>query len=78
MVVSLLALTGYLIFGGSPTTRQVEVPNVAGQQPEVARAALQAVNLLATLQPVASIVDEKARSSTRTRPPAARFPNAAP
>ena len=36
VVVSLLALTGYLIFGGSPTTRQVEVPNVAGQQPEVA------------------------------------------
>ena len=61
VVVGLLALTGYLIFGGSPTTRQVEVPNVAGQQPEAARAALQAANLLATLQPVTSTVDEKGR-----------------
>ncbi len=54
VVVGLLALTGYLIFGGSPTVRQVAVPNVAGQQPEAARAALQAANLLATLQPVTS------------------------
>ena len=61
VVVGLLALTGYLIFGGSPTTPQVEVPNVAGQQPEAARAALQAANLLATLQPVTSTVDEKGR-----------------
>jgi serine/threonine-protein kinase len=61
VVVGLLALTGYLIFGGSPTTRQVDVPNVAGQQPEAARAALQAANLLATLQPVTSTVDEKGR-----------------
>ena len=61
MVVGLLALTGYLIFGGSPATPQVEVPNVVGQQPEAARAALQAVNLLATLQPVTSTVDEKGR-----------------
>ena len=61
VVVGLLALTGFLIFGGSPTVKQVQVPNVSGQQPEAARAALQAANLLATIQPVTSSVDDKGR-----------------
>ena len=60
-MVGLLALTGFLIFGGSPTVKQVQVPNVSGQQPEAARAALQAANLLATIQPVTSSVDDKGR-----------------
>ena len=69
VVVGLLALTGYLIFGGSPSVRQVAVPNVSGQQPEAARAALQAANLLATITPVTSSVDEKGRV-VGTDPPA--------
>jgi serine/threonine-protein kinase len=69
VVVGLVALAGYLIFGGSPSTPQVEVPNVAGQQPEAARAALQAANLLTTLQPVVSSVEDKGRV-VGTDPPA--------
>jgi beta-lactam-binding protein with PASTA domain/predicted Ser/Thr protein kinase len=69
VVVGLLALTGYLIFGGSPSVKQVAVPNVSGQQPEAARAALQAANLLATITPVTSSVDEKGRV-VGTDPPA--------
>ena len=61
VVVGLLALTGYLIFGGSPEVREVAVPAVAGQQPEAARAALQAANLLATIEGVASSVEDKGR-----------------
>ena len=69
VVVGLLALTGFLIFGGSPTVKQVQVPNVSGQQPEAARAALQSANLLATIQPVTSSVDDKGRV-VGTDPPA--------
>ena len=61
VVVGLLALTGYLIFGGSPEVREVAVPAVAGQQPEAARAALQAANLLATIEGVPSSVEDKGR-----------------
>ena len=61
VVVGLVALAGYLIFGGSPSVQQVEVPNVAGQTPEAARAQLQAANLLTTLQPVTSSAEDKGR-----------------
>jgi serine/threonine-protein kinase len=61
VVMGLLGLTGYLIFGRSPTVRQVSVPDVTGQQPEAARAALQAANLLVSIDRVASTPDQKDR-----------------
>ena len=61
VVLALLGLTAYLIFGGSPTVKQVAVPDVSGQQPEAARAALQAANLLTTIKPITSTVDQKGR-----------------
>ena len=61
VVLALVALTAYLIFGGGPTVKQVAVPNVAGQQPETARAALQAANLLVSIERVPSTVDQKDR-----------------
>jgi serine/threonine-protein kinase len=61
VVLALLGLTAYLIFGGSPAVKQVSVPDVSGQQPEAARAALQAANLLVTIDRVPSDVDQKDR-----------------
>jgi beta-lactam-binding protein with PASTA domain/tRNA A-37 threonylcarbamoyl transferase component Bud32 len=61
VVLALLGLTAYLIFGGSPTVKQVTVPDVSGQPPETARAALQAQNLLTTIKPITSTVDQKGR-----------------
>jgi serine/threonine-protein kinase len=61
VVLGLLGLAGYLVYGGSPTVKQVAVPDVTGQQPEAARAALQAANLLATIKQVPSTVDQKGR-----------------
>jgi serine/threonine-protein kinase len=61
VVVGLLGLTAYLIFGRSPTVRQVAIPDVAGQQPEAARAALQAANLLVSIDRVPSTPDQKDR-----------------
>jgi PASTA domain len=59
VVVGLLGLIAYLIFGRSPTTRQVAVPAVSGQQLDAARAALQAANLLVSIDRVASTPDQK-------------------
>jgi serine/threonine-protein kinase len=59
VVVGLLALTGYLIFGGSRGPQQVAVPSLVGQQQEVARSQLQAANLRPDIQPIASTVDQK-------------------
>ena len=61
VVVGLLGLTAYLIFGRSPTTRQVAVPDVSGQQLDAARATLQAANLLVSIDRVASTPDQKDR-----------------
>jgi serine/threonine-protein kinase len=61
VVVGLLGLTAYLIFGRSPTVRQVTIPDVTGQQPEAARATLQAANLLVSIDRVASTPDQKDR-----------------
>jgi serine/threonine-protein kinase len=61
VVLALLGLTAYLIFGGAPTVKQVAVPDVSGQPPETARAALQAANLLTTIKPITSTVDQKGR-----------------
>jgi beta-lactam-binding protein with PASTA domain/tRNA A-37 threonylcarbamoyl transferase component Bud32 len=61
VVLALLGLTAYLIYGGSPAAKQVSVPDVSGQQPEAARAALQAANLLVTIDRVPSDVDQKDR-----------------
>ena len=60
-VLALVGLTAYLIFGGGPTVKQVAVPDVSGQQPEAARAALQAANLLVSIERVASTVDQRDR-----------------
>jgi beta-lactam-binding protein with PASTA domain/tRNA A-37 threonylcarbamoyl transferase component Bud32 len=61
VVLALIGLTAYLIYGGSPAAKQVSVPDVSGQQPEAARAALQAANLLVTIDRVPSDVDQKDR-----------------
>ena len=61
VVLALIGLTAYLIYGGSPAAKQVSVPDVSGQQPEAARAALQAANLLVTIDRVPSTVDQKDR-----------------
>ena len=59
VVVGLLGLTAYLIFGRSPTVKQVAVPDVTGQQPQAASAALQAANLLVSIDRVPSTQDQK-------------------
>ncbi len=59
VVVGLLALTGYLIFGGSSTPQQIAVPSLIGQQVEVARSQLQAAGLRPDIQQVASTVDQR-------------------
>jgi serine/threonine-protein kinase len=61
LVLGLVGLTAFLIYGGSPAVKQVSVPDVAGQQPEAARAALQAANLLVTIDRVPSTADQKDR-----------------
>jgi len=61
VVAALLGLTVYLIWGNSPNTPQVRVPDVAGQQPEAARAALQDANLRVTLERVPSEADRRDR-----------------
>jgi eukaryotic-like serine/threonine-protein kinase len=59
IVVGLVALTAYLIFGQSGGPQQVAVPSLVGQQQEVARSQLQAQNLRPDIQPIASKVEEK-------------------
>jgi serine/threonine-protein kinase len=61
LVLGLVGLAAFLVYGGSPTVKQVSVPDVSGQQPEAARAALQAANLLVTIDRVASTADQKDR-----------------
>jgi eukaryotic-like serine/threonine-protein kinase len=61
LVLGLIGLTAFLIYGGSPSAKQVSVPDVSGQQPEAARAALQAANLLVTIERVASTADQRDR-----------------
>jgi eukaryotic-like serine/threonine-protein kinase len=61
VVVGLVGLMGYLVFGGSPAVRVVAIPDVAGQQPDAARAALQAANLLVSIDRVPSTPDQKDR-----------------
>jgi serine/threonine-protein kinase len=60
-VLALLGITAYLMFGGQPAVAQVAVPDVSGQQPEAARAALQAANLLVTIERVPSDVEQRDR-----------------
>jgi serine/threonine-protein kinase len=69
VVAALIGLTGYLIWGGSPSTPQVRVPEVSGQQPEAARSALQAARLLVTVERVPSTSDQRDRV-VDTDPPA--------
>jgi serine/threonine-protein kinase len=59
LVLGLVGLAAYLMFGGSSTPQQVAVPSVVGQQPEAARAALVAANLRPTLEQVASTVEQR-------------------
>jgi len=59
VVVGLLALTGYLIFGNSSAPQQIAVPSLVGQQQEVARSQLQAANLRPDIQQVVSSVEQK-------------------
>jgi serine/threonine-protein kinase len=60
-VLALLGITAYLVYGGQPAAQQVAVPDVSGQQPEAARATLQAANLLVTIERVPSDVDQRDR-----------------
>ena len=69
VVAGLIGLFVYLVYGGSPSVTQVAVPDVTGQQPEAARAALQAANLLATVTQVPSTVEQKGKV-VGTNPPA--------
>jgi serine/threonine-protein kinase len=59
VVVGLVALAGYLIFGNSGTPQQVAVPSLVGQQVEVARSQLQAQNLRPDIQQVVSSVEQR-------------------
>jgi serine/threonine-protein kinase len=61
VVLALVGLTAYLIWGGSPAVKQVAVPDVSGQQPDAARATLQAANLLVSIARVPSTIDQKDR-----------------
>ena len=59
VVLALLGLTGYLIYGGSRTPEQIAVPSLVGQQQEIARSQLQAANLRPDIEPIASTVEQK-------------------
>jgi serine/threonine-protein kinase len=61
VVAALIGLTGYLIWGGSPSTPQVRVPDVSGQQPEAARSTLQDAKLLVTVERVPSSSEQRDR-----------------
>ena len=61
VVAALLGLTAYLIWGGSPATPQVKVPDVSGQQQETARTTLQNARLLVTVERVPSDADQRDR-----------------
>jgi serine/threonine-protein kinase len=61
-VVGALALVGFVlsqVFGGPAAPRQLLLPNVVGQQQEVARSALLAENLTPTVVPVESPIEQK-------------------
>jgi len=49
-VLGLLGFVGYQVFGGPATPEQVAVPNVEGQNPDAARAAISAAGLLVDLR----------------------------
>ena len=61
-VVAALALVGFVlsvVLGGPAAPRQLAMPNVMGQQQEVARSALLAENLNPTVVPVESAIEQK-------------------
>jgi serine/threonine-protein kinase len=68
VVLGLVALAAYLIFGGSPTAQKVTIPDVTGQQPEIARSTLQQAGLLVGIERVASSVEDRDRV-VETDPP---------
>jgi eukaryotic-like serine/threonine-protein kinase len=59
VVVGLVAFAGYLLFGRSGTPQQVDVPNLVGQQQEIARSQLQAANLRPNIEQVNSTVEQR-------------------
>jgi beta-lactam-binding protein with PASTA domain/predicted Ser/Thr protein kinase len=58
IVLGLIAFAAYQIFSGPPPPAQVVIPDVVGQQTEVARSELLGLNLLVDTQPAESDVDE--------------------
>jgi tRNA A-37 threonylcarbamoyl transferase component Bud32 len=61
VLLALVGLTAYLVFGGSPAVGQVVVPDVIGQPSQAARVALEAANLVVSTEGVASTADQKDR-----------------
>jgi serine/threonine-protein kinase len=59
VVVGLVTLAGYLLYGRSAAPPQVDVPNLVGQQQEIARSQLQAANLRPDIQPISSTVEQR-------------------
>lgn len=69
LAIALVAFVAFQIFGGPPTPVQVTVPDVVGQEQEVARTQLLNLNLMVGVEPAESDVDEIGRV-VRTDPAA--------